>query len=145
MKTVRVCLMAVAAAFCALVLSPGITRADDFDGLDRHHLGLSARIYVRDRYDCRRLLALLPGRLADLRGLWRRMDPRRLAWALLRFRTPSPIIPCGDYTRDILQRLRFHGADLRQWRLVDGLHASTSNTIGLTDSDVTFGSIVDLH
>ena len=32
MKTVRVCLMAVAAAFCALVLSPGVTRADTLTG-----------------------------------------------------------------------------------------------------------------
>jgi len=32
MKNSRVCLLAVAAAFCALVLSPGVTRADDLTG-----------------------------------------------------------------------------------------------------------------
>ena len=32
MKKARICLMAVAAVFCALVLSPGVTRADELTG-----------------------------------------------------------------------------------------------------------------
>ena len=69
MKTVRVCLMAVAAAILRVsTLSRGHSRGC-LDGLDRNHLALSEHIYVRDRYDCRRLLAILPWRLADLRGV----------------------------------------------------------------------------
>ena len=65
------------------------------------------------------------------------MDPRRSAWALLRFRTLSPIFRSASTVG------QFNGFDFTGLTFASGDSLTgftiTSNSIGLTDADITIG------
>ncbi len=96
MKKARICLMAVAAVFCALVLSPGVTRADELTG-SSGNLVDRRRHDVRDGYDTGRDFAILPGHFFDLRLLWR-LRHRNVQRGTSSISYSVSDFPVGDYT-----------------------------------------------
>ena len=107
MKTVRVCLMVAAVALCALVLSPGMTRADTLTGSTGIAWVFGTSTFATDTIADGSSL-VLPRHLADLRGAIAAMDPRRSVWVLLRFHTQPPIYPPGLLRHLVVQRIRFY-------------------------------------
>ena len=138
MKKARICLMAVAAVFCALVLSPGVTRADELTGSSGISWICRGTTFATDTIAAGSSL-IVPGRLADLRWLFAALEPRRFSVGTSSISYSVSNFPVGDYG-GTHEWLRFHGA-LRSpsGDSLTGFHDRVKHAMGLTASDITIG------
>ena len=141
MKTVRVCLMAVAAAFCALVLCPGVTRADTLTGSTGITWVFGTSTFATDTIADGSSLSC-PGASPICAG-YSGYGSETFSVGTSSISYSVSNYPVGKYGGTI-QRLRLHGTDLRQWRLARPGFTLDNEQPGLTDADITFGLVL-LH
>ncbi len=139
MKTVRVCLMVAAVALCALVLSPGMTRADTLTG----STGITwlypdgSTTYATDTIADGSSLAC-PGAspicagYGDLGSETFSVGPSSISYTASDY-------PVGTYAPASFNGFDFTGLTFASGDSLTGF-TLTTNMPGLTASDVTFGS-----
>lgn len=139
MKTVRVCLMAVAAAFCALVLCPGVTRADGLTGSagiswlypDTGTAFATDTIAVGSTLGCPGASPICAGYGGDGSESFS-VGSSTISYSVSGY-------PSGDYTATSFDGFDFTGLTFAGGGSLTGF-TLTTDIPGLTDSDVTFGS-----
>ncbi len=136
MKTWRVCLIAVAAAFCGLVVSPGVTRADGLTGstgiswiADGHDVLRRIRLPVGSSLSCPGASPICAG-FSGYGGETFSVGTSSISYSVSNY-------PVGDYG-GTTNGFDFTGLTFASGDSLTGFTIG-SNTIGLTAADVTIG------
>ncbi|MGA9633090.1 MAG: hypothetical protein WBQ63_16810, partial [Candidatus Acidiferrales bacterium] len=135
MKKARICLMAVAAVFCALVLSPGVTRADELTGSSGISWIADGTTYASDTIPVGSSLSC-PG-TSSICTYFYGFGTETFSVGTSSISYSVSNFPVGDYSGTTNG---FQFADLT-FGSGDSLAGFTiaSNNIGLSASDITFG------
>jgi PEP-CTERM motif len=137
MKTVRVCLMAVAAAFCALVLSPGVTRADTLTGSTGITWVFGTSTFATDTIADGSSLSC-PSTSPICVG-YSGYGSEAFSVGTSSISYTASIYPPGSYATSSFNGFDFTGLTFASGDSLTGF-TLTTNISGLTDSDITFGS-----
>lgn len=135
MKTWRMCLIAVAAAFCGLVLSPGITRADGLTGSTGISWVAGGSTFASDTIAVGSSLSC-PGASPICAG-YSGYGTETFSVGTTSISYSVADFPTGDYG-GTSNGFDFTGLTFASGDSLTGFTIG-SNTIGLTDADVTIG------
>ncbi|MGA9940324.1 MAG: PEP-CTERM sorting domain-containing protein [Candidatus Acidiferrales bacterium] len=136
MKKARICLMAVAAVFCALVLSPGVTRADELTGSSGISWIADGTTYATGTIPVGTSLTC-PGSTSSICGFFGDLGTETFSVGTSSISYSITDFPAGDYTGTTNG---FQFADLT-FASGDPLTGYTiaSSSYALTASDITLG------
>jgi PEP-CTERM motif len=143
MKTVRASLLTVAVALCALVLSPGITRADTLTGSTDITWVFGTTTFATDTIVDGSSLSC-PGASLICMG-YSGLGSETFSVGASAISLTVSGFPPGNYASSSFNGFDFTGLTFASGDSLTGF-TLTTNITGLTDSDITFGpSFIDVN